>query len=113
MFTVEEIKARYPVPTRADDSGGKYCVGGAFCLYAYEHGMVPTFFVDEEEEPLPFPGVIDVKDYLMVANPALLGFSAKTYSYAFSIIEANDEGRFSDAWNTLAEALAWTPLEVV
>lgn len=112
MFTVEEIKDKFPNPIKCvssmrQNTYEKYCVGGAFCLYAFEHGTYPYYAFETASQPFSFPGPSELGDYLRASNPTLTREVA--YNFATNLIIENDAERFSGAWDILVEALAWRP----
>jgi hypothetical protein len=97
MFLVDEIRRKYPNPVR---SGGQpddtYCVGGAFCLsregrVAWNNFPISPYLAQE----------------LRLENPTLSDYDA--LEIANSIIDANDNERFEEAWAWLEKGL--TPHE--
>lgn len=94
LLDVDTLQQKYPNPGSAQEGNEKrasYCVGGCLVL---ELGGSDGF-----------PRGDTLRDYLLDANPALDPMEAM--DYARGIIDANDDGRFSDAWNNLHEALAY------
>jgi hypothetical protein len=90
MLTVQEICEKYPDPSREDDPNGKYCVGGALLMY-------------RKPGSDPFPGPWTLARALWLENPSLSTQRGSTL--ACSILKANDQGHFEEAWDTLALAL--------
>lgn len=102
---VQRLQKRFPNPTRIQNNtnesrrplserGSCYCVGGAVVMGVGWH----TLANDE------FPEALDLMDCLVerfgVPRP-------QAYRGARSILRQNDEGRFHDAWRTLARTLQY------
>ena len=98
MSTIDEIRDTYPHPQRQsalEINPLAYCIFGACMAW---HGL------EELNTGLPgFPDANDTMCMLLALNPPL--GVRQAYTLAIEGIEANDEGRFEDAWAILAYAL--------
>ena len=97
-LTMREIRALYPSPQIASPRcrlGLGYCVGGAFILAA---GVI--------HDPIKhrFPEATTLTYYLRYVNPRLTHKTAA--SLASKLVEANDKGKFEEAWDYLDQALS-------
>lgn len=105
-ITVEKIRAMYPDPVISSKGieNGRYCVGGALCLYTGIESRIPM--------------TATLANRLRVINPALWDKTPRTLkdmgsTYAFQIITANDDGDFEKAWQLLGEALTFSKTSII
>lgn len=106
---VEIIRAAYPKPMRICQAADEhkqatgYCVGGALIQF---YGMEFDHVMEEQMpvECLRFPGPGLVARAIRRHVPQFSYMDAEIWGER--IIENNDKGRFSRAWNYLARALA-------
>ena len=75
-----------------------YCVGGLLCKYFFDV-VVPQTFIELSH----FPTSSRVLFVLLQLNNNLT--PRRALNYANSIIQANDQGHFEEAWNLIDEAL--------
>lgn len=101
--SVDIIRYAYPYPTRGYESMSEYdyCVGGAFCLYMSDNDK--SF-----RNNLSGPGTKTFPTLELLTNAIMLATSmnnADAADFAQRIIECNDIGEYSEAWNWLDKAL--------
>lgn len=108
-MTIDEIKARYPLPRSAGVGTPKiescqYCCGGAILM-----SQQPSWPVELHNDYIRFPRAEDLARALRRKNPHLPEEQAMRYAY--TIVKRNDMGLFEDAWYYAGRALTYTLTE--
>lgn len=110
---INKIKQAFPNPKQsmygfqsfsdgAPNHNTCYCVGGAFLLF--RHGIrcekeLSSLSPDAELRSIRFPTLEKLADGICRFNNKINYFEAR--SLARSIVDANDVGKFNEAWNLL------------